>query len=223
MAPARRSRAGGQAVEVALVAPPVTLATSSPFVASAMTWSAAPSSPPRSRPGRPRRAVTSVPDTSWTETSSAPPKVLAVIDSTSFRSMVMFATSRVKRIAPAVRGRVHALVRVAAVEGQRVGAGLALDHVARRRRDPTGTCRRPAPRSRCRRAWLPSATSLPSPPSRRSAPLPPSSVSFAGAAVDGQLDQRGQVPGRGEAGRRRRWRSGRGSRRCRCRWRTAPG
>ena len=57
----------------------------------------------------------------------------------------------------------------------------------------------PAPRNAMSLPCWPSAKSLPSPPSRMSAAVAAEQRVVAGAAVDGDADQRGQVAGRGEA------------------------
>ncbi len=74
-------------------------------------------------------SVTSVPLRSPTVMLSAPPRARKSMDSMPSRSIVTLATSRVNSGASAVGGDVDVLVDVGAEEGQRVGAGLALDRV----------------------------------------------------------------------------------------------
>ena len=109
---------------------------------------------------------------------SAPPSALRSIVSTSSRSITMLPRLRVNSARAAVGRDREDLVAGAAVEQHRVGAVLALDDVAARRPDPTGTrrCRRRGRPRRCP-CW-PSMKSSPSPPSSVSVPLLPRMVSL---------------------------------------------
>ena len=81
-------------------------------------------------PDRSQPALMSVPVRSLTVMVSAPPMALSWMCSTPLRSMVTLPTSRNSLHARAVGRDVDVLVGVGAVEHQRVGAGLAFDHVA---------------------------------------------------------------------------------------------
>ena len=197
MAPDTETRAG-RPLTWAFGPVPVTVAMSSPFVALTMTLSGWASSPPPITARSATTLVTSVPDRSLTTTLSAPPRVLATIDSTSLRSIVIAATSRVNRTRPPL-----------AETSMFSLALLPLNAIV------------------SMPAW-PSTTSLPSPGSHWNAVVAGSEQGdvvallavdevvavaaeqevdavaaeervVARAAVDGDGDQRGQVPGRGEA------------------------
>ena len=76
---------------------------------------------------------------------SAPPSVLTSTGSTSFVSIVMVATSRVKPQPAAVRREVDLLGDVGAVEAASCRCRPGPRPCRCRRRDPTGTCRRRRP------------------------------------------------------------------------------
>ena len=174
---------------------PTTSMMSLPLVPLTMTVSAAPS--PRRRRGRRRGSmltlVTSVPVRSLTVIVSAPPRALRSTPSTSFEVHDDVADVAGEPQPAAVGRDVELLVDVRAVEQHACRCRPGPRRCRCRRRDPTGRCRRRRPRNAESLPRPPSMKSLPSPPSSMSSPSPPSDRVVAGAAVDGDLDQRGQA------------------------------
>ena len=142
--------------------------------------------------------VTSVPDRSLTTTLSAPPKVLATMDSTSLRSIDDGGDVAGEPHPPPVGGDVHVLVDVAAVEHQRVAAVLALDHVAAVARIPLEAVDSGAEQGDV--VALLAVDEVVAVASEQDVDsVAAEQRVVARTAVDGDADERGQVPGRGEA------------------------
>ena len=162
------------------------LMASSPSVPLTMTVSAWPSPRAAERAAEVDRhlASTSVPVRSLTTMLSAPPRALKSMRSTSLRSIVMLATSRVKRTRPPLAEMSMFSAMLAPLKIERVDAVLALDHVAAVARVPVERVVAGAQQGdvvaaaaddevvavaaeqRCRRPALPMIMSLPAPPSR---------------------------------------------------------
>ena len=134
----------------------------------------------------------SVPVRSLTVMVSAPPRALTSIRSTSLRSMVMLPTSRVNRTRwPLAEMSIFSLTSAplkSIVSLPSWPSTVSLPSPGFQTKVSS-----PAPMSATSLPRLPSMKSLPSPPSSRSLPSPPVMRVVAGAAVHGELDQRGQA------------------------------
>ena len=117
----------------------------------------------------------------------------------------MLATSRVKRTRPPLAETSMLSSMLRAVEEHRVGAVLALDDVAAVARIPLEGVVAGAEEGGVVALVAVDEVVAVAAEQDVGAVAAEDRV-VAGAAVDGDLDQRGQVAGRGEACRRRRWR-----------------
>ena len=134
----------------------------------------------------------------------------------------MLATSRVKRTRPPLAETLHPLVDVRAVERHRVGAVLALDRVAAVAGIPLERVVAGA-EERGVVALLAVDEVVAVAAEQEVDAVAAEQRVVARAAVDGDLDQRGEVAGRGEAVVAAVGVEDEASRTCRCRSRTAPG
>ena len=179
------SLAGSAFVTVVRAASPLTRAAapdaptaglSTPLVALTITRSASPSPPPPMADRSSVNSVTSVPLRSLTVVVSAPASERTMTASTSLRSIVMAAMSRVSRTRPPFADT--AICSPIAEPLKRSVSRLSWPSSVSLP-SPGSHCivSLPVPARTVSAPWLPSRVSLPLPPRRMSAPLPPLTVS----------------------------------------------